>query len=167
MWNPVKTSQAVSEKKTFKKYTILYMYIARGKGQITPKILMEPKQFYFYIIPCKFQPLVVNNYCAFFSTLSPYKCIRAQIWPCRKRVKSQRSTRDHHLNELGRPWLIDALYKDLAQKLFLFKTRSLSILPYIYMAAMLFIVAEPFEQIVNPISTEGPMWNLVKITHTA
>ena len=32
MWNLVKIVQAVSEKKTFKKYTILYMYIALGKG---------------------------------------------------------------------------------------------------------------------------------------
>ena len=28
MWNLVKIAQAVSEKKTFKNYTILYMYIA-------------------------------------------------------------------------------------------------------------------------------------------
>ena len=32
------------------------------------------------------------------------------------------------------------------------------------MAATLFIVAEPFEQIVNIPSTEGPMWNLAKIS---
>ena len=31
------------------------------------------------------------------------------------------------------------------------------------MAAILVNGAEPFEQIVNNISTEGPMWNLVKI----
>ena len=31
------------------------------------------------------------------------------------------------------------------------------------MAAILFNGAEPFEQIVNIPSTEGPMWNLVKI----
>ena len=35
MWNKVKTAQAVLEKKTFKNYTILYMYIAQGQGQIT------------------------------------------------------------------------------------------------------------------------------------
>ena len=31
------------------------------------------------------------------------------------------------------------------------------------MAAILFNGAEPFEQIVNIPSTEGPMWNLMKI----
>ena len=30
-------------------------------------------------------------------------------------------------------------------------------------ASILFSCAEPFEQIVNTLSTEGPMWNLVKI----
>ena len=36
MWNLVKIGQAVSEKKKFKDYDILYMYIAQGQGQITP-----------------------------------------------------------------------------------------------------------------------------------
>ena len=31
----VKIVQTVSEKKTFKNYTILYMYIEQGQGQIT------------------------------------------------------------------------------------------------------------------------------------
>ena len=34
IWNLVKVGQAVSEKKTFKDYEILYMYIAQGQGQI-------------------------------------------------------------------------------------------------------------------------------------
>ena len=34
MWNVVKLAQTVSEK-TFKNYTILYMYIAQGQGQIS------------------------------------------------------------------------------------------------------------------------------------
>ena len=33
MWNLVKTAQAVSEKNTFKNYTILYMCIAQGKDR--------------------------------------------------------------------------------------------------------------------------------------
>ena len=44
MWNLVKVSEEVSEKKkkkkkkkTFKKYTILYMYIAQRQGHTTPK----------------------------------------------------------------------------------------------------------------------------------
>ena len=36
-------------------------------------------------------------------------------------------------------------------------------LPYMGMAAILFNGVEPFEQSVNIPSTEGPMWNLVKI----
>ena len=38
-------------------------------------------------------------------------------------------------------------------------------LPYIGRAAILFGGGEPFEQIVNIPSTEGPIWNLVKIGH--
>ena len=33
----VKSGQVVSEKKTFKDYTILYMYIAQGQKQITSR----------------------------------------------------------------------------------------------------------------------------------
>ena len=32
MWNLVKIAQMVSEKQTFKNYTILYMYIAQWQG---------------------------------------------------------------------------------------------------------------------------------------
>ena len=35
MWNLLKNAQAVSEKKIFKNYTILYMYIAQWQEQIT------------------------------------------------------------------------------------------------------------------------------------
>ena len=37
MYNLMKIGQAVSEKKTFKDYTLLYMYIPQGQGQITPR----------------------------------------------------------------------------------------------------------------------------------
>ena len=49
MWNLVKISQTVSEK-TFKNYTILYMYIAQWQGQITlwDKILIITKMFYYF-----------------------------------------------------------------------------------------------------------------------
>ena len=33
----MKFGQAVSEKKTFKDFDILYMYIAQGQGQMTPR----------------------------------------------------------------------------------------------------------------------------------
>ena len=45
MWNLVKTIQAISEKKTLKDFTILYMYIAQRQGQIAPKILTVAEQF--------------------------------------------------------------------------------------------------------------------------
>ena len=35
--NLVKIAQAISEKKTFKNNTILYMCIAQGQGQINPR----------------------------------------------------------------------------------------------------------------------------------
>ena len=37
VWNLVKNAHAVSEKETFKNYTILYMYIAQGQGQVIPR----------------------------------------------------------------------------------------------------------------------------------
>ena len=44
MWNLVKIDQTVSEKKTFSiDFMILYMWIAQGQGQISPKILMVIK----------------------------------------------------------------------------------------------------------------------------
>ena len=50
MWNLVKIFQAVSEKKIFKDSTILYIYKAKGQGQITPrgKILILTKEFYYF-----------------------------------------------------------------------------------------------------------------------
>ena len=38
-------------------------------------------------------------------------------------------------------------------------------LPYIDLAAILFSVAEPFEEIVNILSTEGTIWNPKKIAN--
>ena len=43
MWNLVKFGQTALEKKTFKDFTILYMFIAHRQGHITPKILMVTK----------------------------------------------------------------------------------------------------------------------------
>ena len=37
MWNLVEIVRAISEQKTFKDFTILCMYIAKGQGQITPR----------------------------------------------------------------------------------------------------------------------------------
>ena len=56
--------QAVSEKKRFKDYEILYMFIALGQGQITlgDKILIVTERFATLIIHCTFQPLVFNTF---------------------------------------------------------------------------------------------------------
>ena len=45
-----KIGQAVSEKKTFKDYDILYMYIAQGQGQTTPgdKIVVVTKSVFYF-----------------------------------------------------------------------------------------------------------------------
>ena len=50
MCNLGKTAQVVSEEKTFKNYTILNMYVARGQGQTTPggKILIVIRKFYYF-----------------------------------------------------------------------------------------------------------------------
>ena len=42
MWNLVKIGQAVSEKKTFQDFMILYLYIAQGQEQITPGGNFDP-----------------------------------------------------------------------------------------------------------------------------
>ena len=47
MRHVMKIVQEVSEKTTFKDFTILYMLTVQGQGQIAPKILMVFKQFYF------------------------------------------------------------------------------------------------------------------------
>ena len=45
MLDLVKIVQAFSEK-TFKDFMVLYLYLAQGQGQITPKMVV--KQFYFF-----------------------------------------------------------------------------------------------------------------------
>ena len=50
MWNLVKIGQAVSEKKTFKDYKILYMYITQVQGQIATgnKILIVTERVCYF-----------------------------------------------------------------------------------------------------------------------
>ena len=68
MWNLLKIGQTVFEKKTFKDFMILYLYIAQGQGQITPRKGGGGGggggwlDFTTLIIHCKFQPLVLNTY---------------------------------------------------------------------------------------------------------
>ena len=63
LWYLVEIGQAVLEKKNFKNYEILYMYIAQGQGQKTlgDKILIV-QGFATLIIYCKFQPLFFNTF---------------------------------------------------------------------------------------------------------
>ena len=48
--NLVKKCYAVSEKKTFKEYNVLYMYLAQGQGQIIPgdKLLTVTNRVCFF-----------------------------------------------------------------------------------------------------------------------
>ena len=79
----MKAVQAVSEKKTLKDLTILYINIAQGQGQIappTPKFSPWPNSFTTLIIHCKFQPL--------YSLLSIEKMIfqhflHTIVWRCK------------------------------------------------------------------------------------
>ena len=61
MWNLVKLGQAVSLKKTFKDYDILYMKKKNGQGQITPGAI-----FFFFFVTNSFsyfdKPLAINTY---------------------------------------------------------------------------------------------------------
>ena len=50
MWKLVKIGQVLSEKKMFKDFMFLYLYIAQGQGQITSrgKHLILTKTFYYF-----------------------------------------------------------------------------------------------------------------------
>ena len=50
MWNLVNIRPAIKEKKTYKDYMILYIYVTQGQRQITPgdKILIVTNKFYHF-----------------------------------------------------------------------------------------------------------------------
>ena len=125
MWNLIKIAQEVSEKKAFKSFTILYIYIAQGQGQITPKLWRYLNSFTSLIIQCKFQPLVLIQHWEIFFFISRYKWMRAQICPYSKKVKGQPTT---ITIKLGRPWVPSALYQDSASNLSWFLRRFLKAL---------------------------------------
>ena len=58
MWNLVKIAYMVSEKETFKNYTILHMYIVQKQGQITPR---------GQTFDCDQKSLLLKSYIANFS----------------------------------------------------------------------------------------------------
>ena len=138
MWNLMKVIQEVWEKKTLKDFTFLYMFIAQGQGQIIHEIWWYLNSFTSLIMHCKFQPLVLNTYWENdFSTFSPYKCMRAQIWPCCKKDKGQPMTIIWtSLVDLESPMV----YSKTQPQSFLGSGEEdfLGLLPYIGMAAILF-----------------------------
>ena len=117
MRNLVKIAQAVLKKKTFKNYTILYMYIAQGQGQITPR-----GQNLDYNI----DGLLLLSLIAISLSYILRKWL-FNIFPIRMHVdahltlplKRSKATWGYHLNKLGRSWVHDAIYmyQDSALKL--------------------------------------------------
>ena len=85
-----------------------------------------------------------------------------QIWPYHKKVKG-------HPSLIILTNLVDLesqmLYTRIQPQSFLSTGEEdfWVFLPYMGMAAILFNDAEPFEQSVTIPSTEGPMWNLLKL----
>ena len=85
-----------------------------------------------------------------------------QIWPCRKKVKGQ-------FTVILLTNLVDLkssmLYTKIQLQSFLDSGEDeySLLLCVLFYEAILFSDAELFEQIDNTLSTEGPMWNLVKI----
>ena len=73
-------------------------------------------------------------------------------------VKRSKSNSQPSFNKIGRSSVPDAIYQDSASKLFGAGEEDIEVfLPYMGMTATLFISAEPFEQTVNTLSTDGPM----------
>ena len=104
------------------------------------------------IIYCKFQPLVFNTFWEIeFSIFTPYKCIGTRIWTCRKKVKCQPRVIIHtNLDDLVSSQCSVTRFS-LEAFLVLAKKIFKCFLPYMGMVVIFFN------------TTEGPMWNLVKI----
>ena len=74
----MKIGRAVSEKKTFKDYQILYKYIAQGQGQIAQEVnilTVTKRVCYFDHTLVVFNTFLEND----FTILSLYKSIGIQI----------------------------------------------------------------------------------------
>ena len=69
----------------------------------------------------------------------------------------------HHLNKPGRPWSSVLYTKIQPQNVLSSGEKSFKSFIIYGHAAVLFSGAELFEEIGNTLSTEDPMWNLVKI----
>ena len=101
MWNLMTIAHAVSKKKMFKIYTILYMYIDRSKGRWSP-----PQGTKYF--DCNWQVLLLLSYIISFSckslihfekkTFQHFPHTNAQGHKFDLAVKRSRSTYNHHLN---------------------------------------------------------------------
>ena len=101
-----------------------------------------------------------------FSTFSPYKCMGTPIWPCHKKVKGQLKTVIWtNLVDL----VSSMLYTKIQPQRFLVSgEEDFEVVFFFFFTiyeegGLLVKWWELFEQIGNTLSTEGPMWNLVKI----
>ena len=161
----MKIGQAVSEKKTFKGYEILYMYIAQGQRQITleDKILIVTGGFATLIIHCKFQALVFNTFCEtefsiFFTHTNAYR--RKFDYAVQRSNVNLGSSFEQTWITLSPRCSVTrfSLEAFLVLEKKIFKCFSLNghIISYMGMAAIFFNDAERFEQIYNTPLIEGP-----------
>ena len=110
----------------------------------------------------------LNSYCIICKCHATVSSIatetRTQIWRICKKFKGHSSIIIwSNLVDFESPML----YTKVQPQSFLISWEDcLSVLPYMGNTAILFNGVEPFEQIVNILLTEGPMWNLVKIVQT-
>ena len=106
-----------------------------------------------------------NSYCIFANAMqhssSNATATGTQIWPYHKKVKGHPSL---IILTNGKPRVPNAVYQDSASKLSWFwRRRFLSVFIIYGHGGHLVHGMEPFEQIGNTHSTEGPMCNLMKI----
>ena len=84
-----KCSRGFREEDVSRFYDFIHVY-SPGARVDKPKLRRYLNNFTSLIVHYKFQTKVFNTYWEnAFSTFSPYKCMRAQIWPCRKKFKGQ------------------------------------------------------------------------------
>ena len=91
------------------------MYIAQGQRQITPKILMVTKYFYYLNHTMQVSAISLINFEKMIFQLFP----RTNVWECKFDLAVKMSTLflDHHLNKFSRPGVLYAIYQDSAIQL--------------------------------------------------
>ena len=126
-----------------KNYTIFYMYITQGQGQITPR----GQNF-----DCNLQVLLLKSYIVSFShySLIRFEKMTFQHFPHTKAWGCKFDLAVTNLVTLSPGCYIPRL---TLEAIFVLEKKT----PYTGMAAILFNGAEPFRQIVNTLLTESPM----------